>query len=130
MAEQNFLGKGWCFPPEFGSNGSNVKMVEERTDVEQALRILFSTALHERLNRPEYGCDLKSFMFEEINNALILKVQRMIIKAIDEFEPRIDLLNMEITESATTARLLLIQIEYRIKAENSAHNMVYPFYLF
>lgn len=130
MADESFLGTGWSFPPEFGLNGSSVKMVNDETDVEQALRILFSTALEERLYRPEYGCDLRRFMFEEINNDLASQIQEMIVDAIDEYEPRIDLLRIEITESDETSQLLLIQIEYQVKKTNSIRNMVFPLYIY
>ncbi|MCG8333562.1 MAG: GPW/gp25 family protein [Proteobacteria bacterium] len=126
MADEGFLGTGWSFPPEFGSNGSNVKMVDDETDVEQALRILFSTALEERLYRPEYGCDLRRFMFEEINNDLASQIQEMIVDAIDEYESRIDLLRMEIKESDNASQLLMIHIEYQIRETNSIQNMVFP----
>ncbi|MCG8336761.1 MAG: GPW/gp25 family protein [Proteobacteria bacterium] len=130
MSDESFLGTGWSFPPEFGSNGSSIKMVDDETDVEQALRILFSTALEERLYRPDYGCDLRRFMFEEINNDLASQIQEMIVNAIDEYEPRIDLLRIEITESDETSQVLLIQIEYQVKETNSVQNMVFPFYIY
>ena len=130
MSDESFLGTGWSFPPEFGSNGSSIKMVDDETDVEQALRILFSTALEERLYRPDYGCDLRRFMFEEINNDLASQIQEMIVNAIDEYESRIDLLRIEITESDETSQVLLIQIEYQVKETNSVQNMVFPFYIY
>ena len=130
MDDYNYLGKGWSFPPEFGPNGKNVKMVEEEADVKQALNILFTTALQERLNRPDFGCDLNRFMFEEIDAGLALDVQEMILNAIDEYEPRIELLRIEVTESEDRSRLLLIEIDYQIKETNSIQNLVYPFYLY
>ncbi len=130
MADESFLGTGWSFPPEFGANGSSVKMVDDETDVEQALQILFSTALEERLYRPVYGCDLRRFMFEEINNDLARQIQDMIVDAIDEYESRIDLLRIYITESDETSRVLLIQIEYQVRQTNSVRNMVFPFHVY
>lgn len=105
---------GWNFPPEFANNGKDVKLVSDETDIKQALEILFSTVINERVMRPDFGCNLKGFMFEEINNTLISQIENMIIDTIYEFEPRVKLKNVEISETANTSHQLLIEIHYFI----------------
>ncbi len=42
------------------------------------------------------------------------------------WEPRIDLDQVQVTADGST---LLIELTYRVRATNSLHNLVYPFYL-
>lgn len=122
--------RGWGFPPQFSNNGKAVRLVSDVDDVKEALEILFSTAIQERLNYPTYGCDLKKFMFEEVNYTLVIELQQMILNAVYKYEPRIEVQKIEITESEENAHILLINIDYRIKEENINQNMVYSVSLY
>ena len=53
----------------------------------------------------------------------------MVSNAILDYEPRIDLNNLTVSESEDQDGLLLISIDYTIRSTNSRYNMVYPFYL-
>lgn len=130
MAEKEFLGTGWGFPPSFSNYGKDVQLVSGEDDIKESLEILFSTALGERYNYEEFGCDLKKFMFEEVNPTLIVELQRMMVNAVINYEPRVDLKNIEVNEAENNAKLLLINVEYFIKETNSEQNMVYPLYIF
>jgi uncharacterized protein len=130
MAENEFLGTGWGFPPQFIQNGKQVRLVSGEDDVRESLEILFSTSLSERYNYEQFGCDMKRFMFQEVTPALIIEIRDMIIDAVTAYEPRITLRNIEIDESEDDAKLLLINIGYNINATNTDDNMVYPLYIF
>ena len=45
------------------------------------------------------------------------------------WEPRIDLLDVQVTPDPTDRATLLIRIDYRVRATNTRFNLVYPFYL-
>ena len=44
------------------------------------------------------------------------------------FEPRIDVLNIDV-QGQRDGATLLIDIEYQVRATNNVFNLVYPFYL-
>lgn len=127
--DQSFLGTGWSFPPSFTQGGGEVEMVSGPEDIHQSLQVLFATQLGERVMQDEFGCDLNSFLFEEIDQGLINSLTGMISDAILYHEPRITMDRLEITGSASEQGLLLISIDYTIRSTNSRYNMVYPFYL-
>ena len=129
MAEQSFLGSGWGFPPDFGRGGNSVVMVSGNQDIEQSLQILLATRLGERVMQDSYGCDLHDMLFEEMDQALVNNISRTVSDAILFHEPRIALDSLDVSESESTAGLLLIQIAYTVRNTNSRFNMVYPFYL-
>ncbi len=132
MAEnsnQDFLGTGWSFPPTFSKAEQGVKMVSAEEDIQQSLEILLSTRPGERIMHPEYGCNLDIMLFEPLTTTLITYVSDMIRTSILYFEPRLDLLKVDINSQQATEGLILIEIDYIIRSTNSRFNYVYPFYL-
>jgi hypothetical protein len=45
------------------------------------------------------------------------------------FEPRIDVLDISAESAPDQLNLLLIRINYRVRANNARGNLVYPFYI-
>ena len=121
-----FLGRGWSFPPELTDSG--IKMSAYEQDIEESLRILFSTSPGERVNRYDYGCPLRRYAFEPITTETITKRRNDITRAIILFEPRISLEDVSFEEQADEG-LLLIQLTYTVIRTNNRNNMVYPFYI-
>jgi phage baseplate assembly protein W len=127
--DQSFLGTGWSFPPTFGDGGGAVEMVSGADDIRQSLEILLATRLGERVMQDEFGCDLTTVLFEEIDRGLINMLTRLISDAILYHEPRIELDRLDISEDQASAGLLLISLDYTVRNTNSRFNLVYPFYL-
>src|SRR3954469_16520769 len=97
--DQSFLGTGWSFPPTFINGGAEVAMVSGAEDIQQSLQILLSTRLGERVMQDEFGCDLHSVLFEEIDQSLINTLNSLIADAILYHEPRITLDQLDVSES-------------------------------
>jgi len=127
--DQSFLGAGWRFPPAFTQGGAEVELVSGAEDIEQSLQILLSTRPGERVMQPDFGCDLNHVMFEEIDQGLLNRLNRLISDAILYHEPRITLDRLDVSESEQEPGLLLISLDYTIRSTNSRYNMVYPFYI-
>ena len=127
--EDSFLGTGWSFPPTFGLGGGEVHTVFGVEDVEQSLAILMATRRGERVMQEEFGCDLSEFLFGEISQGLIGRVRSIIADAILHDEPRINLNDVEVSETRARDGVLLIRLDYTVRSTNSRYNMVYPFYL-
>ena len=129
MAEEApFLGTGWAFPPAFSKAGADVATVSGSDDIHESLQILFSTQPGERLMQDQFGCDMSGFLFEEVDQGLKNTMRRVISDAILYHEPRIRLDALEISESDDQDGLLLISLDYTVRATNTRYNMVFPFY--
>lgn len=129
MAEPPFLGRGWAFPPAFAAGGSQVAMVEGVDDVHQCLEILVSTERGERVMHDDFGCDLSAVMFAEVDHGLVNQVSQLVSDAILDYEPRVTLEGVDVSDVGALAGELLIRIDYTIPSTNSRFNMVFPFYL-
>lgn len=130
MAEDaSFLGTGWSFPPTFGAGGADVETVSGHEDIEQSLAILLATRRGERIMQDEFGCDLGEFLFAEISQRTVGRIRSVVTDAILHHEPRVELNEVEVSDDDAADGVLLIRIDYTVRATNTRHNMVYPFYL-
>jgi phage baseplate assembly protein W len=123
-----FLGRGWSFPPTFDSNTIRVEMLEEEADIASSLEILLSTAQGERVMMPQYGCNLDELLFEALDTRMKTLIADKIESAILYHEPRIELENVSLDDSAELEGVVLISIDYRVKTTNSRFNLVFPYY--
>ena len=128
MENRSFLGRGWSFPPEFTKETGTVKMLEDEDDIVSSLHILLSTRLGERVMVPDYGCNLDDLLFNPLSITAKTYVADLIRTAILYHEPRIDTKKIAIEPADDTNGVLLIHIEFVVRATNSRMNMVYPFY--
>jgi hypothetical protein len=126
-----FLGTGWAFPPAFTAGGREVAMVSGVEDIRQSLEILLNTHAAERPFQEGFGCDLRQFLFAEMDQGLINRLSNLVSDAVLLHEPRIVLhrVAVEAAEDEAAAGRLLIRLDYTIPSTNSRHNLVFPFYL-
>lgn len=128
MSATGFSDTGWRFPPQFSRNGADLLLAADEDELRESLEILLSTMPGERLYHPDFGCDLKGFMFAEIDTTLVKEIQEMIATAIYTYEPRVEVLEITVTEAeenASAPRRLAINIKYRNNATNREENMAY-----
>jgi uncharacterized protein len=123
-----FLGVGLAFPVVADARGG-LATVGYDEDVRQAIQIILGTNPGERVMRPDFGAGLRDFVFESIDATTIHRVQTRVQEALIDWEPRIDVVQVDVTMDPTRRNALLIDITYRVRASNSLTNLVYPFYL-
>lgn len=125
----DFLGKGWTFPPEFVANGNDLAMVSGEEDIKQSLQILLSTSLKERVMHPDFGCDLNQFLFEEIDDRFISDVRNIVSRSLLMHEPRIIVNEVSIADVDLDNAVVQISVDYIVRTTNNRFNLVYPFYV-
>lgn len=111
------FGRGWAFPPAFTVN-DGVVMAEGAEDVNQSLRILFSTEPGERIMRENYGCGLYDVMFENINSDLTADIESRIVDNVLRFEPRAQLTQVRVYQSADAPSQLQVEVSYRLRGSD------------
>jgi phage baseplate assembly protein W len=121
-----FLGVGWAYPVR--ADGGSVGLAEYEESVRQAIWIILGTAKGERLMRPDFGCGIYDLVFEVNSPSTAGRVAREVRDALLMFEPRIDVLDVQ-AQPAGDGEVLLISVDYQVRATDNAFNLVYPFYL-
>jgi phage baseplate assembly protein W len=125
--EVDFLGTGWAFPPAF-VKGHAVQMASGEENIKQSLEILFSTTSGERIFNFEYGCNIRRWVFEDMDLSTKVLIADEICRAILYFEPRIDVEKVDVEIKNPLEGILWINLEYCVRQTNSRSNKVFPFY--
>ena len=126
-SSKSFLGVGWSFP--LAAAAGQAKMAEYEEDVRQAILIVLLSNPGERVMRPTFGAGLNAFVFEPVSPTTMAAVKTRVHDALIDWEPRIDVIEVEVAPSPKDLSTVLIDITYRVRATNSVGNMVYAFYL-
>jgi uncharacterized protein len=92
----DFLGRGWSFPPHFNPQLQTVEMTEKNEDIEKSLHILLTTTVGERVMQPRYGCNMEELLFESLDTGTKTIIKDKIKTAILYFEPRIEAKRIEL----------------------------------
>jgi uncharacterized protein len=128
MEINSFLGTGWSFPPTFTKASNGAAMSENLEDIEESIRIILGTIPGERIMQPDFGCDLKRLVFEKVDSMLVSELNHMIYHALLYYEPRVNLIDVELLMQDELHGMIHLQLNYTVIITNTRHNMVYPFY--
>jgi uncharacterized protein len=127
-ATRDFLGVGWKFPLQVTAGGKIAQAHYEQR-IEESIYLILSTAKGERVMLPNFGCGIHDLVFAPNNTLTTSVVVQNVRQALLTFEPRIDVLEVSAEAAEGQPNLLLIRINYRIRANNALGNLVYPFYI-
>ena len=128
MAGVDFVGAGWAFPLATDATGGIALVVRER-EIEEAIRLILATAPGERPMRPEFGCRISEHIFAPANATTAGQLAYDVRTALERWEPRIDVDDVDVTFDAVESGVLYIDITYRIRGTNDPRNLVFPFYV-
>lgn len=124
----SFLGRGWQFPIKPDAEG-RLNYVSGDEEIRQSVWLIVTTAQRERVMCEEFGCGLYDLVFDANTAGLRGLVEQNIRTALTRWEPRIDVLGVRAESPPEQRNLLLIHIDYRVRANNTIFNLVYPYYL-
>ena len=125
---EEIVGRGWAFPPHIDPQGG-IALTHERNEIDQAINIILSTSPCERVMRPTVGCRLHALVFAPNNSHTAAQARRYVEEALGMWEPRINLLRVEVRQDGENAHCMIIEIDYETKATHDRRSLVYPFYL-
>ena len=123
----DFLGNGWAFPLD--ASGGSVAMVADQDSIAQAILMILQTNPGERVMLPDFGCALARLVFAPDNSATLHLIETEVTRALRAWEPRIRVTGVTADPEPTHRNRVVVSVDYLIRARNSRHNLVYPFYL-
>jgi phage baseplate assembly protein W len=122
-----YYGRGMSYPAQVSLTGG-VSESAGVLKVEESIRIILGTQYGERLMRPTFGCNLKSLVFAPNNDVTANLARYYVEDGLTRWEPRIDLVSVNVATDNLNA-ILLIEINFKLKATQEVQSMIYPFYL-
>lgn len=129
MQKNELIGRGWAFPLQIDQQRS-LALTDGIEEISQAIHIILSTSLGERVMRPTFGSRLFELVFAPLNGETIALARRYVEEALKMWEPRINLQTIDVyVDQEQSIGRLMIEIQYEIKATHDQRALVYPFYL-
>jgi phage baseplate assembly protein W len=125
---KDFLGRGWSFPVAADAAG-RVRLSEYEEDVRESIHLILMTAKGERVMRPDFGSGLYDFVFASMSVTVMGSIQAAVKDALVQWEPRAQVLSVNVEADEGEIGRLNIDVEYRVRATNNRFNLVFPFYL-
>ncbi len=125
---EDFVGAGWAFPMRIDDTGG-VALVRRTREVEESIRLILGTAYGERPMRPEFGCGIHDFVFAPVDATTAGQIAYEVRASLERWEPRIELIDVQVTPDAVDSGALYIDITYSILDSNDPRNLVFPFYV-
>jgi phage baseplate assembly protein W len=124
------IGKGWAFPPQPDGRGG-IALAAGASEIDQAIEVILGTGPGQRVMRPDFGCKIHDLAFAPINANTLGLVQRYVEEAVAWWEPRVELLEVEVQTDPSLRAVgkLIITLRYRVRATHDERSLVYPFYL-
>ncbi len=123
-----FLGAGSSFPLRLNAEGQ-IDSTQDEDKVRQSIWIILSTARGERVMRPDFGCGIYDLVFSPNRPGTAGQASREVRRALLQWEPRIDVLEVQALPDTEQPSRLLIAIRYQVRSTSNEFNLVYPFYL-
>ncbi|HWV35833.1 MAG TPA: GPW/gp25 family protein [Thermomicrobiales bacterium] len=120
-------GQGASFPLAIAPTGGIQESAGQRK-IEESIRIILGTQYGERVMRPTFGCNLKRLLFAPNSLQTANLARHYIEDGLQTWERRIEVMNVTVTNDLVNAALI-IAIDYRIRATQDEHSLIYPYYL-
>ena len=122
------LGMGMLFPPQINPATGRFMVSSEEESVKESVYLILMTQKTERFLRPDFGSDLMSYTFMDINNTSIHMMIRSLSEQILSNEPRIQSVSIT-TDEQIQDGCLLVHIDYVIRGSSEHDQLIIPFYL-
>jgi Bacteriophage baseplate protein W len=124
----DFRGVGWSFPVQTDDQGQ-ISLARQDEAIRQSIRLIIETAKGERLMRPTFGCGIHDLVFAPNDPLTAARASFEVREALIDWEPRIEVLNVQAQLATAEENTLLLDVQYRVRSTNNVFNLVYPFYL-
>lgn len=123
-----FVGAGIAFPLRIGAGGG-LALVSREREIEEAIRLVLATRPGERPMRPEFGSRIADHVFAPANAATAGRLAYEVRVALDRWEPRITLDDVEVDFIDADRGVVYLEIRYHVRGTNDPRNLVFPFYV-
>jgi uncharacterized protein len=111
------------------NEAGQIEMARDEDCVRQSILTILGTAKGDRIMRPDFGCGIHDLVFANNSPGTIGQVIDEVRQALIDWEPRIDVLEVDANPDEAQPNQLLILINYQVRTTNNRLNLVYPFYL-
>jgi phage baseplate assembly protein W len=129
MSASDWYGLGFAFPPLVDPETGTLGTIGDTGVVAQALRMLLRTAPGERLMRPDYGCDLRRYLFAPNDASTRRLIANEVSRAINLYEDRVRLTGVDVTADDVEPAQVNVVVRYTLRRTGTPGTFSQPFRL-
>ena len=104
--------KGWKFPVQVDKATGKIATVEDNENIKQSVRMIIDTRPQERKVVPEFGTDLRPYIFEVISPSVISSLKKEVESSIKSWDEHVADLNVSVKSQTGTVSYLETAIDY------------------
>lgn len=122
-----FVPRGAAHPVRIGGTGGVAEAVGP-DKIEQSIRVILGTQHGERVMRPTFGANLASLAFAPNDAATANLARHLVETGLTRWEPRIDLVGVDVTADPAAPEQLVITVRYTVRetAELRSTTLTFP----
>jgi phage baseplate assembly protein W len=105
MDQGKLFGRGMAFPPRVGRDG-RIEWSEGEQNIRESIQLILQTEPGERQLLPDFGAGLGRFLHEPNTHATRHAIASRITQALAEWESRITVIGVEVSEATDAGGLL------------------------
>lgn len=118
---------GWSAVGLGATATGGLAMVDGDASIRQAILLLLATRPGERLMRPAYGSQLHRLVFAPNDQTTAGLAIHYVREALERWEPRIDILDIDAAADPAMASRLVIELRYLVRASLATEIVHYRF---
>lgn len=92
--------KGWKFPIQVDKSTGRVMTIEDNENIKQSVNVILMTERYERKIFPTFGTDMRTYMFEVVDQNFISMIKSTITSSLKKWESHIKDLNVSVRASS------------------------------
>lgn len=90
----------------------DMNLIKDTTAIKQALKNIILTIRREKPFNRLFGGNPREFLFDHMNQLMVMECKNLIANSINNFEPRVSLKEIAIQQSKTNPNKIIITIIY------------------
>ncbi|MCL1873311.1 MAG: GPW/gp25 family protein [Clostridiales bacterium] len=114
---------GLIFPLQIKEGGGPLLTCGYEEQIKQSLQILLLTSRGERVMRPGFGSGLSDYLFEGIDLSITSLIKYEIETTVKYYEPRVELLNVQVNSNPKDQGVIHLELNYRIKSSGTTDQL-------
>src|SRR5687767_10662028 len=111
---QLFVGSGIAYPMRVSATGG-IALVNADEEIAESMRLILGTSPGERPMRPDFGCAIHDHVFAPADASTIGLMAFEVRRALGRWEPRVDVLDVLVTQADDQPTLLYIDVTYSLR---------------
>jgi len=118
MGAANIFGQGISFPPRLGADG-RFAWSNGPDNIREALQVILLTDQTERVMLPNFGGNLRTYLFEPNTVATRQRLKEQIENALTVWEARITVQSVSVDPDPDDPRAAIATIQYQLVASQT-----------